>query len=207
MKLRQLKTGEVFELAGYEWILLEHDEKADKSLVITKECVAYMPFDEDNSNDFRDSTLRKFLNSEFSDDLIFHGLGEDGILYTVFDLSDSIGGGNYGFCRDKVGLLTIEQYRKHEEILALNDEWWLITPSASVSDNVRVVFSGEAIGSGRQAYYCSLGVRPALYLKSDVRLPVDKETSLEDYSSVELLQELRRRETEQIQRANRTRRS
>ena len=36
--------------------------------------------------------------------------------------------------------------------------------------------------------------------------PVDKETSLEDYSSVELLQELRRRETEQIQRANRTRR-
>ena len=192
MKLRQLKIGEVFELAGYEWVLLEHDVDEDKSLVVTKECIADMPFDEDNSNDFRSSTLRKCLNNEFLEELIREGLDEGEILYTDFDLTDINCEGDYGFCRDKIGLLTIDQYRKHKKVLSLNDNWCLITPSTDFTDLICVVTLHRSLlmDDARKDGY---GVRPALYLKSDINIPVDKETNLEDYSNEELLQELLRR--------------
>lgn len=193
MELKQLEIGQVFELAGYEWIVLEHDAEMDKSLIVAKECIDDMAFDEDNSNDFRNSTLRKYLNNDFLEELISEGLDEDSILFTDFDLSDCQGGGSYGFCRDKIGLLTIDQYRKHKEILALNDRWWLITPNSGNSRNVRLV---NLVGSLIDHYACggSIGVRPALVLDSDISVQADKEISLEDYSSEELLQELLRRE-------------
>lgn len=195
MELKQLKTGEVFELAGHEWVLLEHDMWDDKSLAVTKECIPDMVFDENGSNDFRNSTLRKYLNNDFLEELISEGLDEDSIIYTDFDLSACEDENSYGFCRDKIGLLTIEQYRKHRDILVLGGRWWLITPISGDSENVRTVYSdGSSLFD--YVYYGDFGVRPALHLKSDIIVHVtDTEINLESFSSEELLYELLRRES------------
>lgn len=194
MELKQLETGQVFELAGYEWIVLEHNEDRNTTLVVAKECVEVMPFDTEGSNDYRNSSIRKYLNNDFLEVLTDEGVDEDSILFTDFDLLDCQGGGAYGFCRDKIGLLTIDQYRKHKEVLALNDRWWLITPNSGNSRNVRLV---NLVGSLIDHYACggSIGVRPALVLDSDISVQADIAIGLEDYSSEALLQELLRRES------------
>lgn len=195
MELRKLEVGQEFVLAGYGWIVLAHDFEMDRSSIVAKECIDDMAFDEDNSNDFRNSTLRRYLNNDFLEELISEGIDEDDILFTDFDLSDCQGGEAYGFCRDKIGLLTIDQYRKHKEVLALNDWWWLSTPNSGSSKNVRDV-STDGYLSNSNAGYGSDGVRPALNLKSGTTVSVvSGHKSLADYSREELLHELLRRES------------
>lgn len=194
MNLGQLKTGQAFEMAGYEWIALEHDEDRKTTLVITKECIEEMPFDEENSNDFRNSSIRKYLNNDFLDELTDEGISENDIALTDFDLTRYNGEDTYGLCRDKIGLLTIEQYKKHKEVLKLNDWWWLITASSSVPGYVYVVNSVGSLNYNN-AYNGYGGVRPALNLKSDILVSTN-DNRLMTYTKEELLKELLRREIE-----------
>ena len=103
MRLRQLERGQEFELAGREWLVLEHDEDECQTLVIAKECFGHMAFGENFNNDFVVSTLREFLNYSFLGKLIDAGLKPGDLISTD--------------CRDIVGLLTEEQYEKHRDIL------------------------------------------------------------------------------------------
>lgn len=192
MRLRQLEVGQEFEFAGYEWLVLEHDAEECQTLVIAKECIGDMTFDKNFSNDFRNSTLRKFLNSDFLEKLIDRGLKPGDIAYTDFDLTKHKGETDYGVCRDIVGLLTEEQYKKYRNILILDNWWWLITPHSRHPHYVRHVISDGSLGYNYMP--CSIGVRPTLSLKSHTEVIVDKYIELDKYSSVELLQELLRRE-------------
>jgi len=197
VELSKVKRGQVFSMAEHEWIVVEHNEEDGTTLVTTTDCISDMAFDENNSNDFRNSSLRKYLNSDFLEELLDGGLEIDDVMYTDFDLTGHQGG-DYGICRDLIGLLTEDQYKEHKDILVIDDWWWLITPSSGHSCAVRGVSSGGSLGSGI-AYslldYGSLGVRPALTLDSEAVVAIEEaHKSLEDYSSEELLQELLRRE-------------
>lgn len=196
MELRQLERGKEFELAGCEWIVLEQNEEKESTLVVTKDCIEEMAFDEDGSNDFRNSSLRIYLNNDFLEELQEEGLDKSSILLTDFDLTNSNGENIYGLCRDNIGLLTQEQHKEHRDILTLDDWWWLITPLSSYSSYVRSVGASGALVTDL-AYYGSCGVRPALNLDSGITVTVDDETEingLEMYSTEQLLQELLKRE-------------
>lgn len=193
VELSKVKRGQVFSMAEHEWIVVEHNEEDGTTLVTTTDCISDMAFDENNSNDFRNSSLRKYLNSDFLEELLDGGLEIDDVMYTDFDLTGHQGG-DYGICRDLIGLLTEDQYKEHKDILVIDDWWWLITPYSGGSDGVRNVNSGGSL-SYRTAYSGYLGVRPALTLDSEAMVTIEEShKSLEDYSSEELLQELLRRE-------------
>lgn len=194
MMLKEMKRGQVFTLAGYEWITLEHDSATDSILITTKECIEDMPFDEDGSNDFRNSSLRQYLNNDFLADLVDGGLDPNDIVLTDFDLTNSEGNNLYGSCRDKIGLLDINQFKRHKEVLELDDWWWLITPSSGPVYVRRVHTSGGS--NNDNAYHGHRGVRPALNLKSNI-LVSSGNKKLSDYTTEELLKELLKRETEQ----------
>ena len=166
VELAKLKRGQVFNLGGHEWLVVEHDEIEGSTLVTTTECITEMAFDENNSNDFRNSSLRQYLNSDFIEELEEGGLDIDSIIYTDFDLTGHQGG-DYGTCRDLVGLLTEEQYKEHKDILVINDWWWLITPYSGNSSTVRSV---DTDGSLDYYYACGghVGVRPALNFMGDI---------------------------------------
>ena len=107
------------------------------------------------------------------------------------DLTSNDGLKDYGNVKAKVGLLTEEEYRQHRDILPpLGDEgwWWLATPysteRAGYPSLVRGVYSDGAL-TYSDAYYGISGVRPALYLKSDISVSLDGD----DESTIEVSEE------------------
>ncbi|MBQ6949351.1 MAG: hypothetical protein IJN41_06655, partial [Firmicutes bacterium] len=92
-------------------------------------------------------------------------------------------------------------FRKYSEqdLLALDDWWWLITPYAGNANNARRVDTDGSLDSNR-AYRGYLGVRPAFYVESGITLSLEPDqvelsTSalLAEFTSKQLVEEVLRR--------------
>ena len=193
-KLKTLKRGQTFYGAGIQWLVLGHTNSSQGLPVVTHivstGIVERRAFDEKNRNDLGVSTLLAYLNGEFLERLE-HAFGEGAVAEHFIDLTSNDGLKDYGNVKTKVGLLTEEEYRQHRDILPpLGDEgwWWLATPysteRAGYPSYVRSVNSDGALGS-YIAYYGNNGVRPALYLKSDISVSLDGN----DESTIEVSEE------------------
>lgn len=192
-KLCEVKPGTVIPFGGMDWIVLESEENMTR--LLAKESIENMPFDEDNSNNWTNSSLRAYLNGEFLETLVANGANPNAFLQDTYSLIADDGLDDYGSSIDCVGLLSVDQYRKYRRIISnLDDWWWLITPysveSNGYSHSVRNVRTDGALIS----YFAAAGnygVRPALTLKSNIFLST--ESKLSKYTNTELLEELMRR--------------
>ena len=194
-KLKTLKRGQTFYGAGIQWLVLGHTNSSQGLPIVTHivstGIVERRAFDEKNRNDLGVSTLLAYLNGEFLERLE-DAFGEGAVAEQFIDLTSNDGLKDYGNVKAKVGLLTEEEYRQHRDILPpLGDDgwWWLATPysteRAGYPSLVRYVYSGGALG-GVSAYIGYGGVRPALYLKSDISVSLDGD----DESTIEEMSEL-----------------
>lgn len=189
-KLKTLKRGQTFYGAGIQWLVLGHTNSSQGLPIVTHivstGIVERRAFDEKNRNDLGVSTLLAYLNGEFLERLE-DAFGEGAVAEQFIDLTSNDGLKDYGNVKAKVGLLTEEEYRQHRDILPpLGDEgwWWLATPysteRAGYPSLVRLVTSRRnSANSG------SYGVRPALYLKSDISVSLDGN----DESTIEVSEE------------------
>lgn len=163
--LKQFNAGKTVLIKGEEWVILQHLDNGGTFCLkqeLLQEC---MPFDKNNCNDWKKSSLREYLNKEYIKQLENGLKAEDGkeiILDTVQDLTADDGTEEYGSSTDKVFLLTCEQYRKYRKLFKkIPDWWWLITANSTIiSCYVRDVSTD---GSLSDYYACngSYGVRPA----------------------------------------------
>ena len=194
-KLKTLKRGQTFYGAGIQWLVLGHTNSSQGLPIVTHivstGIVERRAFDEKNRNDLDVSTLLAYLNGEFLERLE-GAFGEGAVAEQFIDLTSNDGLKDYGNVKTKVGLLTEEEYRQHRDILPpLGDEgwWWLATPysteRAGSPSLVRRVYSDGTLDNG-SAYNGYLGVRPALYLKSDISVSLDGNESTIDVSEEEL---------------------
>ncbi len=120
-----LQVGDVFELAGLTWKILEITEKGYACLADKLE--ERMQFDS-SCNDWRASGLRDYLNTKLYKQLA-DAVGEENIIPFERDLLSLDGQTEYGTCEDKVSLLTVDEYRKHRALIPNVDYWWwMITP-------------------------------------------------------------------------------
>lgn len=192
-KLKTLKRGQTFYGAGIQWLVLGHTNSSQGLPIVTHivstGIVERRAFDEKNRNGLGVSTLLAYLNGEFLERLE-DAFGEGAVAEQFIDLTSNDGLKGYGNVKAKVGLLTEEEYRQHRDILPpLGDEgwWWLATPysteRAGYPSLVRRVSSDGALGS--YGAYGGLGVRPALYLKSDISVSLDGD----DESTIEVSEE------------------
>ena len=170
-KLKDIPRGETFSCFGHEWIILEHD-KTGHTLVLTKDIIGNMPFDESNSNNWEKSTLRKYLNGEFLKEMC-QGLYPSnlGFFLLTTNLTADDGLKDYGESRDFVSLMTCDLYRKHRDILESIDEWWwLATPYSTLAADPYYVRYVRTDGTlvNRNACYVDGGVRPLCYLSSEI---------------------------------------
>lgn len=193
-KLKTLKRGQTFYGAGIQWLVLGHTNSSQGLPIVTHivstGIVERRAFDEKNRNDLGVSTLLAYLNGEFLERLE-DAFGEGAVAEQFIDLTSNDGLKDYGNVKAKVGLLTEEEYRQHRDILPpLGDEgwWWLATPysteRAGYPSLVRIVYSGGTLNS-YYASYGTCGVRPALYLKSDISVSLDGN----DESTIEVSEE------------------
>lgn len=194
-KLKTLKRGRTFYGAGIQWLVLGHTNSSQGLPIVTHivstGIVERRAFDEKNRNDLGVSTLLAYLNGEFLERLE-DAFGEGAVAEQFIDLTSNDGLKDYGNVRTKVGLLTEEEYRQHRDILPpLGDDgwWWLATPysteRAGYPSLVRVVISDGTLIYYDDAYYGGRGVRPALYLKSDISVSLDGN----DESTIEVSEE------------------
>ena len=185
MKLADVPFGKNFEIWGHAYTVLDSDDKG--VFVLETETVCEMPFREDEvdykvaPNDFRDSSVRAYLEGRYTEGLVSAGakLDED-ILPMELDLKCTLGQHEYGVSRVHAGLLTLEQYGKYYDIIPkIDTPYWLVTPWKTPSrsphtyytDGVWNVYSGGRCND----WYCNdaYGVRPALTLSPSLLVSVE----------------------------------
>ncbi len=173
VQLKSVKRGAVFSFHGREWILLEHEKNG--TLALSKDIVAKKPFDENNFNNYSESTIRRYLNGEFAESV---GALEDPayISYALDLVADD--GTTYGECPDdnRTFLLTDAMYRRNRDVIEPIDEWWwtatAVSAYASDSAGARLVRTDGTL-NWNYAYRGYGGVRPACYLCSSILVSVD----------------------------------
>jgi hypothetical protein len=169
VQLSTLKVGEHFKIGDREFMVLEQTVNATK--VIAADFHMSMKFGD--SNDWKESDIRRKLNGDYLKELAAI-VGSDSILGFRRDLTSLDGLDDYGYCDDKISLLSAAEYAKYHKILGVNEQysdwWYLITPYSTPSnDYARGVCC--VISSGTLNWYdCGYcyGVRPFLTLDSSI---------------------------------------
>lgn len=157
-----LNPGEHFIYNGIEFICLDILEDGN-IFAMTAKPYDEIPFDTDNCNDWRKSSLRRVLNNDFLD-----LLDRKHLVKQTSDLIADNGDRAYGTCEDYVTILSCDQYRKYRDLVPLFEEWmWTLTPwscNAGYAGNVRGVYTaGNVYGNYADN---SIGVAPACVFSS-----------------------------------------
>ena len=105
-----IAVGEKFEFKGYEWVALGVTK--DSVTAIMTKAWGTAAFDENGSNDWRKSTIRKRLQNE-----LLPILGEENLITRSVDLVADNGDQRYGRSDDKIWLLSCDDFRKCREVV------------------------------------------------------------------------------------------
>lgn len=152
------KAGNQFKLAGLKWKILDVLDSGCMCLAEKSELTRFDP----DTNDWRISELRRHLNSDLLEK-IENEIGEENVIKFERDLLSVDGQNQYRACKDKVSLLTLDEYRKYRSLIP-NEEyyWWLLTPWSTPCNEyykwTTVVLPSGRIFSNNCNY--GYGVRP-----------------------------------------------
>lgn len=151
------KPGEQFEYNGIEFIALG-EEQGGVLAIVSELLEDEMPLDESNKNDWRTSSLRKYLNGEYLEQF-----NRDDLLPFVSDLTADNGMKDYGTAEDYIFLLSCDLFRKYRESAPrFNNWWWTLTPwtcNPSLANYARIVYTtGELLSNVANH---GIGVAPA----------------------------------------------
>lgn len=162
------EIGKAIELAGMEWLILDNTEKGYFAILNGfdgKERTFDLA-----SNNWILSKLRNELNTRFLKK-ITDEFGEDAVIEFDRDLLSLDGQTEYGHCKDKISILTMDEYRKYRKLLPnMPKWWWLITPwSTPVNDyNSTLAVVSPSGFVLNYDYDFSLGVRPVCIFSSSI---------------------------------------
>lgn len=189
-KYSEIKPGEVFTFGGQNWIRLE-----EAGLCIMEDILEERAFDEE-SNNWRKSELREYLNNYFYETLADYDAEEKDFLMIETDLTADDGMKDYDASKDLISLMTADLYRSNRHLLKpLESWWWLATPYsclASSSYTVQYVHSSGAL-SYNDAFNGNFGVRPLCNLSSEILVSVpgeEKEDETGEINTTELIKKV-----------------
>lgn len=155
-KFKDLKPGEEFTRGNVTYVALGMEQGG--VLAVRKEPLRDMPFDEDDKNDWRTSSLRKYLNGEY-----LGKIDTSDMIEYESDLTSDDGMTDYGKSKDLIFLLSADLYRKYRYQLPKWKTWvWLITPDSCLDDYSmfeRFVLTDGSLGS--YFAYGGIGAAPA----------------------------------------------
>lgn len=211
-KIKDLAPGAFFDIGPVKVKVMEHFADG-KTLLTATEPIGNRPFTvrpftykrqdpEPNPNDFRFSTLKDDLNTDFLAAVAAGGvIPVDRILDADWDLTASDGVNRYGSVTCKVAMLPEALVRKYYDagLLEIDDWEWTITPIAGSAYSARVVNAGGGLDNN-SAWPGYNGVRPALFVDSDICLSLEQDevdlsnqALLGEFTSRELVAEVLRR--------------
>lgn len=169
VNLGTVEPGSVVEIGKREYIVLDHS--AEATAIIAKELTKEMCFgDTDN---YVTSDVRTYCNGEFLNELAAD-VGMDNIIEHIVNLTADDGTGKGKTCKDKVSIITTENYRRYREFLEAYADWWWTATKVTYSDgypyDVFLVDSNGVLGVN--GCDCRNGIRPFCVLNSSVEVIV-----------------------------------
>ena len=212
VKIKDLAPGAFFDIGPVKVKVMEHFADG-KTLLAATEPIGNRPFTvrpftykrqdpEPNPNDFRFSTLKDDLNTDFLAAVAAGGvIPVDRILDAAWDLTASDGVNRYGYVTCKVAMLPEALVRKYYDagLLEIDDWEWTITPYAGYAYGARNVNTGGSLSDG-YAWIGYGGVRPALFVDSEICLSLEQDevdlsnqALMGEFTSKELVTEVLRR--------------
>ena len=212
VKIKDLAPGAFFDIGPVKVKVMEHFTDG-KTLLAATEPIGNRPFTvrpftykrqdpEPNPNDFRFSTLKDDLNTDFLAAVAAGGvIPVDRILDAAWDLTASDGVNRYGYVTCKVAMLPEALVRRYYDagLLEIDDWEWTITPDAGNASYARRVYSDGSLHYNG-AWYGHYGVRPALFVDSEICLSLEQDevdlsnqALLGEFTSKELVTEVLRR--------------
>ena len=211
VKIKDLAPGAFFDIGPVKVKVMEHFADG-KTLLTATEPIGNRPFTvrpftykrqdpEPNPNDFRFSTLKDDLNTDFLAAVAAGGvIPVDRILDAAWDLTASDGVNRYGYVTCKVAMLPEALVRRYYDagLLEIDDWEWTITPYAGNASDARLVSTDGGLGS--YSVWGGSGVRPALFVDSEICLSLEQDevdlsnqALLGEFTSKELVTEVLRR--------------
>lgn len=211
-RIKDLAPGASFNAGPVELVVMEHITDG-RTLLAAKTTIGNRPFTvrpftynrmepEPDANNFAFSTLCHDLNTDFLGNLDAAGvIPADKVVESAWDLSDHDGTNRYGYATCKVAMLPEPLVRKYYDagLLEIDDWEWTITPNADNAHGVRRVDSDGSL-DWDYAYYGYRGVRPALFVDSEICLSLKQdevelsdEAILSGFTSKQLVNEVLRR--------------
>lgn len=171
-------------------VVLEDFE--DSLLVLSKDSIGEMPFDDGEYNNFDISSLREYLNDGFIEELKENGADVTALCEFTIDLTSDDGLKDYGNSTNKVNLLSCDMYRKYRHLIPNLDNWWWLATAYSTESNgysnyVRRVNADGTLNLSNAAFDNS-GVRPAFLIKSSIF--ESRNRDLSSFTTEELLREV-----------------
>lgn len=212
VKIKDLAPGAFFDIGPVKVKVMEHFADG-KTLLAATEPIGNRPFTvrpftykrqdpEPNPNDFRFSTLKDDLNTDFLAAVAAGGvIPVDRILDAAWDLTASDGVNRYGYVTCKVAMLPEALVRRYYDagLLEIDDWEWAITPYAGYANSARGVGAGGGLYNNG-AWNGRGGVRPALFVDSEICLSLEQDevdlsnqALLGEFTSKELVTEVLRR--------------
>lgn len=151
------KPGEHFTYNGIEFVALG-EEQGGLLAVGVETLEEEMPYDTGRNNNWKNSSLRKFLNEEF-----VKAFNKGDLLPLVSDLTSDDGMKDYGTSEDYIALLSCDLYRKYRPYVPKYDTWvWTITPWSCLPGGASIerIVSTDGSLNYSDAYHAG-GVAPA----------------------------------------------
>lgn len=164
-KFDDIEIGEIITVAETDFIVL--DKTDDEVICLTKDIVFNIQFDS-STNNYANSSIRKKLNNKLIDEV-----GKRELCDIELDLLSLDGLDEYGTVTDKVGLLTVDMYRKYNRIIEkypVKNWWWLATPWTTPHRGYDSCVCGVSSGGAVFCYKCNRdgGVRPFCIFSSSI---------------------------------------
>lgn len=165
--LEGLGIGDTFKLVDTTWKILDI---TSAGYICLADSIEERQFDSD-SNNWKNSNLRDYLNEEFLEKIAAE-IGLENIVPFERDLLSLDGQTEYGKCEDKFSLLTVDEYRKYRSLIPNTKDywWWLISPwSTPCNDYKRTVAVVSSAGYVDN-FSCNsnCGVRPVCIFSSSI---------------------------------------
>lgn len=172
VQLCELHPGDTFKIGDHDFIVLDQNEYAETTAVISKGFMAEnIKFDED-TRDYSKSNLRKVIE-ETIQPIVEAEVGAENIVEHSVDLTSVDMQNEFYRFICKVRPITFDEARKYNDLLVnneLNDWWWTCTPWSTAERgweySIAVVASSGDVGD----WGCNGngGVRPFCILKSNI---------------------------------------
>lgn len=172
IQLCELHPGDTFKIGDHEFIVLDQNEYAETTAVISKGFMAEdIKFDED-TRDYGKSNLKKVIEEKIQP-IIEAEVGAENIVENSVDLTSVDMQKEFSRFKCKVRPITFDEARKYNDLLVnneLNDSCWTCTPWSTAERGWKHSIAVAASSGNIYDGCCNDdgGVRPFCILKSNI---------------------------------------